>query len=80
MLTYLSLRERFAETLNNLTQLSDLNIAVAVLVEDLEGLADFLLSVQASHLVLHQFNKLFEIDGSVTYSLRWLELASQIFF
>merc|ERR1712057_40607 len=53
-----------AEVGHDVTELSSGDEAVAVLVEDLEGLLDLLLGVGVLHLLSHEVEELGEVDGA----------------
>merc|ERR1712199_141159 len=61
--------ELLAEVGHDVAQLGSGDEAVAVLVEDLEGLLDLLLGVRVLHLAGHEGEELGEIDGAVAVSV-----------
>ena len=61
--------ELLAQVGHDVTELGGRDETVAVLVEHLEGLDDFLLAVSVLHLASHHSKELREIDGAVAISI-----------
>ena len=56
---------RLTQVRHDMSQLCGTDVAVSVLVEDLEGLLDLLLRVGVAHLARHHRQELGEIDRAV---------------
>merc|ERR1719345_159452 len=65
--------EFFSEIGHDVTQLCGTDEAIAVTVKHLEGLNQFFLRVCVFHLACHQGKKLWEINGSVTISIDFVD-------
>ena len=61
--------ELLSEIGHDVTEFSSADVAVAVLVEDLEGFLDLLLGIGILHLAGHHGQELGEINGSVAVSI-----------
>ena len=61
--------ELLAKVCHHVTQLSGRNETVAVLVEDTERFADFLLAVRVLHLARHHCQELWKVYGSIAISI-----------
>jgi len=70
--------ELLAEVRHDVTELSSGDVTVAILVEDLESLLDFLLRVCVLHLASHHGQELSEVDRAVTIGVDLIDHILQL--
>mmetsp|Transcript_26522 Transcript_26522/g.70382 ORF Transcript_26522/g.70382 Transcript_26522/m.70382 type:complete len:204 (-) Transcript_26522:20-631(-) len=72
-LIHLFVRQLLAQVRHHVAQLCCADEAVAVAVEDLEGLDELLLGVRVLHLPGHEAEELREVDGSVAIGIHFVD-------